>query len=107
MYLHAGPTVLDHISKQNYSIIGAKKLIKSFAVKYVLCIRYKANTSTQVLGILPKSRVKLERLFLRPSIDCAESITRKFNKGHGERTTKSYIALFGLQRTKAIQQEAV
>ncbi|XP_035230220.1 uncharacterized protein LOC118202177 [Stegodyphus dumicola] len=103
-YLHAGASLLSHIIKQSYWIIGGKTLIKKYVHK---CIKFKASTASQLMGNLPKHRVTLERPFYKCGVDCAGPISIKFNKGRGAKSTKGYIALFICLATKALHIEAV
>ncbi|XP_035217313.1 uncharacterized protein LOC118190664 [Stegodyphus dumicola] len=59
------------------------------------------------MGNLPKHRVTLDRPFFNCGVDYAGSISIKFNKGRGTKSTKGYIALFICLATKALHIEAV
>jgi hypothetical protein len=107
-HLHAGPSLLSHIIKQSYWIIGGKRLINKCVNKCLKCHRFKTSVPTsQLMGNLPAHRVTLERPFFSCGIDYAGPISIKFNKGRGAKSTKGYIALFICLATKAVHIEAV
>ncbi|GFR18678.1 integrase catalytic domain-containing protein [Trichonephila clavata] len=87
LYLHAGCNVLLGIIKQNYWIIGIKKIVK----KCIICCRYRATTSKQLMGDLPAHRVTPSRPFSACGVDYAGPInvlryraSKIFKKGYAE-----------------------
>ncbi|XP_054717285.1 uncharacterized protein LOC129226681 [Uloborus diversus] len=106
-YLHAGPTLLSHILRQSYWIIGGKRLINKCVNQCIKCHRFKTSNSSQLMGNLPKPRVTLERAFFHSGIDYAGPVSIKFSKGRGAKVTKGYIALFICLSTKAVHIEVV
>ena len=67
----------------------------------------KASTTSQLMSNLSKHRVTLERSFFNCIVDYLSSISIKFNKGHGAKSTKGYISLLIFLATKALHIEAV
>ncbi|GFQ99690.1 DUF1758 domain-containing protein [Trichonephila clavata] len=70
LYLHAGCNVLLGIIKQTYWIIGIKKIVK----KCIVCCRYRATTSKQLMGDPPAHRVTPSRPFSACGVDYAGPI---------------------------------
>lgn len=87
-HLHAGPTLLSNILRQEYWIVGGKKLIRKYIHKCVGCIRFRGQTRSQLMGDLPEPRVRLERPFTNCENDFARPIVLKFNKGQGEKQSR-------------------
>ncbi|GFS92152.1 integrase catalytic domain-containing protein [Trichonephila clavipes] len=107
-HLHAGPTLLAHVLRQSHWIVGSRKLINKCIRKCLKCNKFKTSTTTpQLMGILPKHRVTLERPFFSCGIDYAGPVLIKCNKGRGTKSTKGYIALFVCLATKAVHIEGV
>lgn len=106
-HLHAGISVLSNIIRQNYWILQCKRLIKRVINKCVVCVRYKTDTSSQLMASLPRERVTYHRAFENCGLDFGGPLTLKFNKGRGNKTTKGYIALWVCFATKAYHIEAV
>ncbi|GFR08089.1 MTBP_C domain-containing protein [Trichonephila clavata] len=74
LYLHAGCNVLLGIIKQTYWIIGIKKIVKKCIHKCIICCRYRATTSKQLMGDLPALRVTPSRPFSACGVDYAGPI---------------------------------
>ncbi|GFR17483.1 integrase catalytic domain-containing protein [Trichonephila clavata] len=107
-HLHAGPTLLAHVLRQSHWIVGGRKLINKCIRKCLKCNKFKISTTTpQLMGNLPKHRVKLERPFFSCGIDYADPVLIKCNKSRGTKSTKGYIALFVCLATKAVHIKAV
>ncbi|GFX33392.1 integrase catalytic domain-containing protein [Trichonephila clavipes] len=107
LYLHAGCTVLLGIIKQTYWIIGLKNIVKKCIHKCVICCRYRATTSKQLMGDLPTHRVTPSRPFSVCGVDYAGPINILRYRGRGTKTTKGYVALFVCFVTKALHLELV
>ncbi|GFY37379.1 integrase catalytic domain-containing protein [Trichonephila inaurata madagascariensis] len=107
-HLHAGPTLLAHVLRQSYWIVGSGKLINKCIRKCLKWNKFKISTTTpQLMGNLPKHRVTLERPFFSCDIDYTSPVLIKCNKGQVTKSTKGYIALFVYLATKAVHIEAV
>ncbi|GFX85716.1 integrase catalytic domain-containing protein [Trichonephila clavipes] len=107
LYLHAGCTVLLGIIKQTYWIIGLKNIVKKCIHKCIVCCRYRATTSKQLMGDLLTHRVTPSRPFSVCGVDYAGPINILRYRGRGAKTTKGYIALFVCFVTKALHLELV
>ncbi|GFW17257.1 integrase catalytic domain-containing protein [Trichonephila clavipes] len=73
----------------------------------ILCCRYRATTSKQLMGDLPTHRVTPSRPFSVCGVDYAGPINILRYRGRGAKTTKGYIALFVCFVTKALHLELV
>ncbi|GFW01616.1 integrase catalytic domain-containing protein [Trichonephila clavipes] len=107
LYLHAGCTVLLGIIKQTYWIIGLKNIVKKCIHKCIVCCRYRATTSKQLMGDLPTHRVTPSRPFSVCGVEYAGPINILRYRGRGTKTTKGYVALFVCFVTKALHLELV
>ncbi|GIY33344.1 reverse transcriptase [Caerostris darwini] len=105
--LHTGPTLLTHILKQTYWIVGAKRLIQKIVNKCVICCRYHSKPVKQLMGDLPKARVEISRAFTNCGCDFTGPIEIKLAKERGQKSTKAYVALFVCLATKALHLELV
>lgn len=105
--MHGGPQLMLNYLRSRYWIIGAKSLVRQFVHKCVTCVRHSAQTSQQMMGQLPVSRVTAHRPFLRSGVDYAGPISVRPSKGRGYHSTKGYICLFVCMATKAIHLEIV
>lgn len=106
-YLHANSTLLSSILFQSYWIVGHRNLIKSTIHKCVICFRQNTQTSTQLMGDLPASRITPSRPFSHVGVDYAGPLTIRINSRRNSPKEKAYIALFICMSTKAIHLEAV
>ncbi|CAK1589376.1 unnamed protein product [Parnassius mnemosyne] len=105
--MHGGPQIMLNYLRSRYWIIGAKSLVRQFVRRCVTCIRYSAQTSQQMMGQLPSSRVTPHRPFHKSGVDYAGPIQVRPTKGRGYRSTKGYICLFVCMATKALHLEVV
>lgn len=105
--LHGGPQLMLNYIRSKYWIVNAKRAIKAFVHKCVVCIRYSSRTTHQLMGQLPSSRVTPSRPFQQSGVDYAGPIAIRTSKGRGHRSTKGYICLFVCMATRAIHLEAV
>lgn len=105
--LHANFTLLSSTLLQDFWIIGQRNLIKQTIRKCIICFRFKAQTSAQLMGNLPKARITPSKPFSHVGCDYAGPIPIKLNKRRNSSTDKGYIALFICLATKALHLEAV
>ncbi|NCU16044.1 hypothetical protein GWR18_15510, partial [Lactobacillus paracasei] len=56
--LHDGQTLLTHILKQTYWIVGSKRLIRKLINKCIVCCRYRSKPVQQLMEDLLKARVE-------------------------------------------------
>lgn len=105
--LHGGPTlVLNHL-RTAYWVVSAKDQVKRYVRNCVTCKRYSVAAQTQLMGLLPSSRVTPARVFKHSGVDFAGPISIRTSKGRGHQSYKGYICLFVCMVTKAIHLEVV
>lgn len=103
--LHGGLQSTLRMLRQQYWIIGARNLVKSCIRKCVICVRQRAAMASQLMGDLPEVRVRPARPFATTGIDYAGPFKIRSSKGRGQKTHKSYCALFICLATRAIHLE--
>lgn len=104
-YLHAGPTLLLNIIRQNYWILRCKNSIRSIIHKCVPCHRQRQSTLQPMMADLPKGRVTFVRPFMTTGIDYAGPIYIRTSRRRGAKMDKAYIVVFVCYSTKAIHVE--
>lgn len=104
---HAGAqAVLANLRLKYWPIHGMME-VKSVLKSCITCFKFKAKTSTQLMGSLPLDRVSIARPFLKLGIDFGGPFVIKQSRLRGSTTTKAYIALFICMVTKAVHIEVV
>ena len=71
------------------------------------CSRYAARVPSQLMGELPKARVRHSSPFERSGVDYAGPIHLRLTKIRGKGTMKGYIATFIYMATRAVHIEVV
>lgn len=106
--LHAGTQLTLATIRREFWILRARNLVKSVIHKCVTCVREKAQTSRQLMGQLPTSRISVScRAFLNCGVDYAGPFATRASAGRGIASRKSYIAVFICLATRAIHLELV
>ncbi|XP_075210165.1 uncharacterized protein LOC142317485 [Lycorma delicatula] len=106
--LHAGPRLVHYQLRENYWIINGKNVIRSILHKCLLCFRFKAKQSQQLMGQLPSHRTQVTyKPFMNSGIDYAGPLTIRHGGRNSKIKTKCYVALFICLSTKAIHLELV
>jgi len=105
--LHSGFTLTLSLIRNQYFIVRGRDLVRNLIRKCTTCRRYKAQTLTQLMGNLPKSRVTANRPFFNAGVDFAGPFQVKMRKGRGSKSEKVWFAIFVCFATKAIHLEAV
>lgn len=107
--LHGGAQVMLNHLRQKYWLIAGRRIINQFIQKCVKCCRVKGQTSNQIMGNLPKSRVTIGRPFLRSGVDYAGPVKVRVPTSNSRKftTVKGYITVFVCMATKSIRLEAV
>ncbi|XP_073955668.1 uncharacterized protein [Choristoneura fumiferana] len=105
--LHGGPQLMMTYLRSKYWLINVGNEIKKYVRRCVICIRQKAETSTQLMGDLPAVRVKPAKPFLFTGVDFAGPINVRMSKGRGAKSNKAYISLFVCMVTRAFHIELV
>ncbi|GFR31078.1 uncharacterized protein TNCT_487571 [Trichonephila clavata] len=93
----------DGIIKQTYWIIGIKKIVKKCIRKCIVCCRYRATTSKQLMGDPPAHRVTPSRPFSACGVDYAGPINvlryrAKEQKKENYARLLDHFATFGFTR---------
>jgi hypothetical protein len=103
---HAGRLSVHNHLRQKFWIPNATKSIKSVIDKCLLCFRYHAQSTTQLMGQLPAARVNATRPFLHTGVDFFGPYElRTFTGRTGK--YKVWTALFTCMATRAIHLELV
>ena len=107
LHLHAGPQLLLSTLHQQYWITRGRDAVRAITRSCVVCRRYKAQATSQLMGSLPTARVTPSRPFLKCGLDYAGPMHLKVLKGRGHKQFKAYICIFVCLSTKAVHLEAV
>lgn len=105
--LHGGIQLMLSYLRSKYWIIRAKSLVKQYIHKCLICAKIKAKAKAQIMGDLPEQRVTPSRPFLYSGVDFAGPFQTLMCKGRGNKTVKTYVAIFICMATKAIHIELV
>ena len=105
--LHAGGQLLLSLLRQKFWIPDGRNVVRKATHKCLTCIRFKANTATQLMGQLPGERVTSTRPFTNTGVDYAGPFYIKQGSQRSKISTKGYIALFICLSTRAIHLELV
>jgi hypothetical protein len=105
--LHAGPQALLASIREKYWPLNGRNIARKTLKECVICFKSNPRTMNQMMGSLPPDRVTWQRAFSVVGVDYAGPIITLVNKGRGQKTRKSYIALFVCFVTKAVHLEAV
>ncbi|KAF8794364.1 hypothetical protein HNY73_002352 [Argiope bruennichi] len=106
-YLHAAVQSVHSAIRQAYWILGARSFIRKFVRNCVICARFRAEFSRQIMIDLPASRVIPGRVFLRAGADFCGSFLITPRRGRGVRPVKMYILAFVCFITKVVLLELV
>lgn len=102
--LHVGPQgFLAHI-RQSYWILSGRQAIKRVYRKCIVCFRARPNSINQIMGDLPKDRVKPSQAFLHAGVDYAGPFNIKISRN---KSGKAYLCIFVCFSTKATHLEVV
>lgn len=105
--LHGGSELIITMLRKKYWIISMRNAVRQQIHKCITCFRFNATKCNQLMGNLPKPRVKIDRAFSHTGVDCAGPIDIRMSKGRGAKCHKGYIVLFVCLCTKAVHLEAV
>ena len=105
--LHGGVQLTLSTLRQHCWILRGRHLVKACIHRCLTCVRWKGNTTDQLMGVLPTPRVTPCRTFLRVGIDYAGPIFIRSSRGRGQHARKGYISLFICLATKAVHLEVV
>lgn len=106
--MHGGNQLTLSQIRHTYWLLGAKRAVKAYINKCIICHRFRAKATRQLMGSLPSSRTRVvEKPFTNTGTDLAGPIKMKMTTGRGQRTQKGYIVLFICMSTRAVHIEAV
>ena len=104
---HAGPNTMLSILAADYSIVGAKSLLRQISRNCVVCQRVYARSATQLMGQLPTDRVVYSPPFNVTGLDYAGPLLIKRGSARKPLLLKSYACLFICCTTRAVHIELV
>lgn len=106
--LHGGNQLTLAQIRHEFWIVGAKKAVKTFINRCVICHRFRARATEQLMGNLPGVRTKIvPKAFTHTGTDLCGPILMKMSSGRGQKTQKGYIVIFICLSTRAIHIEIV
>jgi hypothetical protein len=105
--LHGGPQLIHSSIRQRYWIIKGRMVCKKIVHSCVKCFRMQAVLASQLMGNLPRVRVKPARPFLNCGVDYAGPFLIRQGGRWSKTSVKAYAALFVCLVTKAIHIELV
>ncbi|XP_076247963.1 uncharacterized protein LOC143187622, partial [Calliopsis andreniformis] len=105
--LHGGLQLTLHTVRQNYWILGCRNAAKTVVNKCMRCVRWRGNTSTQIMQHLTPERCRPSRAFDNSGVDYAGPYRVRDSAGRGKTAHKAYIAVFVCYATKAVHIELV
>lgn len=101
--MHGGNPLTLCQTRHKFWIISAKRAVKKMLNKCVICHRFKAKNSSQLMGNLPSVRTKIvEKAFTNTGTDLCGPIYLRMMSGRGVKTQKGYIVIFICLSTRAI-----
>lgn len=103
--LHGGPSLMLAYLRRAYWLIGGPNEIKRFVQKCIVCFRYKAKPSHQLMAPLPAARVIPSRPFRHCAMDYSGAIMVRAMRGRGHHASKAYVVVFVCLATKAVHIE--
>ncbi|XP_055909824.1 uncharacterized protein LOC129944422 [Eupeodes corollae] len=103
---HAGPQALVGIVRQRFWVLDVRTLAKKVVSSCWTCFKYRPKMLGQIMGNLPTDRVQPARAFLKSGVDFCGPFQTTY-KLRGQRTSKSYVAVFVCFVVKAVHLEVV
>ena len=104
--LHGGMQLTLSFLRQQFWIVRGRQAVKSAIFKCMRCWRQRCQPSTQLMGDLPKARVRPQRPFLHSGVDYAGPIHLRLSHRRGTRSYKGYIVIFVCLATRAVHLDA-
>ena len=104
---HGGIQLTLATLRRQYWIVKGRSAVKKVIRACLACSRHAARVPTQLMGELPKARVRHSFPFERAGVDYAGPINVRLTKTRGKGTMKGYIAIFVCMATKAVHIEVV
>nr|CAH7745353.1 unnamed protein product [Callosobruchus chinensis] len=104
---HAGPRHVLAVIREEYWIIGGRRLCNKVISKCIVCYRYRAKALTPIMASLPEQRLNPRLPFQVTGVDYAGPFMIKDRSGRGCRLSKAYACLFICFTVKAVHLELV
>ncbi|XP_043264255.1 uncharacterized protein LOC122404383 [Colletes gigas] len=105
--LHGGLQLTMYTVRQKFWIIGCRNAARTVIHQCIRCVRWQANTSTQIMQDLIPERSRAARPFSNCGVDYAGPYRVRDSAGRGETAHKAYIAVFICFATRAVHIELV
>ncbi|XP_043264252.1 uncharacterized protein LOC122404380, partial [Colletes gigas] len=105
--LHGGLQLTISMVKQQFWILGCRTTARKVIHQCMKCVRWRAQTSTQIMQDLTLERSRPARAFLNCGVDYAGPYKVRDSAGRGKTAHKAYIAVFVCFATRAIHIELV
>uniref|UniRef100_A0ABD2W5D2 Integrase catalytic domain-containing protein n=1 Tax=Trichogramma kaykai TaxID=54128 RepID=A0ABD2W5D2_9HYME len=105
--LHGGTRLVITHLRQSFWIPRVTRVVGTHLRKCIVCLRYRAATTSQPMADLPAVRVTPSRLFESSGVDYAGPFRLKASNHRGNLSYKGYMAIFVCMATKAVNLEAV
>nr|CAH7762833.1 unnamed protein product [Callosobruchus chinensis] len=104
---HAGPRHVLAVIREEYWIIGGRRLCNKVISKCIVCYRYRAKALTPIMASFPEQRLNPRLPFQVTGVDYAGPFMIKDRSGRGCRLSKAYACLFICFTVKAVHLELV
>jgi hypothetical protein len=104
---HAGPQLLTASPFERYWIPRIRNLVKTVIHQCLICYKFKAQATQQLMGDLPPAWVQPSRPFLTTGVDSAGPISLTLGTTRSRTITKGYITIFVCFVTRAVHIEVV
>nr|CAH7746010.1 unnamed protein product [Callosobruchus chinensis] len=104
---HAGPRHVLAVIREEYWIIGGRRLCNKVISKCIVCYRYRAKALTPIMASLPEQRLNPRLPFQVTGVDYAGPFMIKDRSGRGCRLSKAYACLFICFTVKTVHLELV
>ena len=105
--LHGGTQLTLSTIRRQYWIEKGGSAVKKIIRACLTCSRHAVRVPTQLMGELPKARVRTSSPFVRSGVNCAGPINLPLTKTRRKGTMKGYIAIFIRMATRAVHIEVV
>lgn len=106
-FMHAGPQLLLSLVREQYWLIGGRRLVKQICNSCILCRRMKGVVAKQIMGNLPAHRINPGFPFEIAGTDYAGPFLIVNKRGRGASLVKCYLCVFVCFKVKAVHLELV